>query len=113
MTIREYFGQRKTQGNRVKWIGAIVALVVVVVLMTLKESTVVQYAGGFAVAAITVAAMYTVGWGTKCPRCHGSLGKASRDVIYGKGLTACPHCRVSVDEPATLSWARAESLLLA
>jgi hypothetical protein len=52
-----------------------------------------------AIIAIIVTSFWITLRRLKCPFCGQSLSKNSQEILYGEGLTNCPHCAADYSQP--------------
>jgi hypothetical protein len=97
-TIREYFRSQRRRITQVQWICFGVVFAAAFVIHGAHREVRI-YCTVVAIIAIIVTSNLITLRRLKCPFCGQSLSKNSEEILYGEGLTNCPHCGADYRQP--------------
>src|SRR5579859_6578750 len=96
MTIRDYLKRRRNQVALLVLPGVVFSVLSAIFAPDSFWLNWLSLAALFAGLVAVIALLYR----TPCPRCQHALGSIGARAANGWAATAaCPHCRVSLDEP--------------
>jgi hypothetical protein len=98
-TIRAYLRSQRRRMTQAHWIGFGVLFAVAFVFHGAPHREVRIYGTVVAIIAIIVTSFLITLRRLKCPFCGQSLSKNSQVILFGAGLTNCPHCGADYSQP--------------